>query len=1224
MSDVKWTKEQKSAIYEKGNNLLVAAAAGSGKTAVLVERIINKIINENIDIDKLLVVTFTNAAASEMRERILDAIYNKIEENPNDIKLQRQINLLNKADICTIHSFCLKVIRNYFYELDISANFRIADTSEIELLKQDVLEDLFEEKYINHDKSFLTLINTYTSYRGDEPLKELILKIYNYIQSNPFPRKWLEEKTELFNTKNSIDKDFSQTIWGKILIQEFKNEILQNRTKLESIKHKMENYIELDKFTTTIYNDIDKLDNILLDLNDENVENVWDTIFKDSNQLKFDIWPRDSKCTMDLKEEAKKVRDVVKKDIDSIKKKIFVYDSYNANKDIYSMYDILSKLKDLVNEFEERFTKRKKEKNIIDFHDIEHYALNILLQQDAEGNFSPSEVAKKIREQYIEIAIDEYQDSNLVQEYILNSISNGKNIFMVGDIKQSIYRFRQARPKLFIDKYEQYKLVNDEDEEDLEENTQGKKIQLFKNFRSRENILDLTNIVFEQIMSKELGEIDYTQDEYLNLGANFEEPDEKTNIVGKAELHIIDLADKEDNDIWIDETTDKENEEDINRNELQEPVENVLVEANFVANKIQELVNSNYMVYDKKIGYRKVTYKDIVILLRKTADIAPVYEKSLLEKNVPVFSDSSVEYLDSIEIQTIMNVLRIIDNPMQDIPLITVLRSSIANFTDNELVEIRLADKSENFYTSLIKARLSVNEELQRKINTFFELLTKWKKDQEIYSLAELIWQIYMDSNYYNYVGLLNNGKLRQANLRMLFEKAKQYENASFKGLYNFINFIDKIKTGSKDMQSAKIIGENDNVVRIMSIHKSKGLEFPIVFLCGTAKQFNMQDLNENILLHQDFGFGPKYINYERRIEYNTLAKESIRIKLRQESISEEMRILYVALTRAKEKLFITGVSKDHTKSNMEKQELLQMYNEEKINTNLLKKYRSYLDWLELVIINNRKKMKPILEIHLHKYKDLNNVTDNMSDNNESDLIQQLNKECEKYTNQDTLKNISNSLKWNYRYISSVDIPTKTSVSQIKARNNKTENNTQLNQPNFLKEEKITAAQKGTLMHLCLKYIDETKDYDYKSITQMINEMKNKNMITQQEENAISVNTILQFTKSNLFNELKNAKEVYKEQPFYINIPAKEIYDVETDEKVLVQGIIDLYFIDKDGKTVLVDYKTDYVEDENELIDKYEEQLKIYKQAIEKTLSIKVEKTLIYSLKLQKEIYLKI
>lgn len=957
MGSVKWTNEQNQAIKEKGSNTLVAAAAGSGKTAVLVERIIQKIINDKVDIDSILIVTFTNAAASEMRERILNAIYKKIEEVPNDENLQRQVILLNKSNICTIHSFCLDVIRNNFYEINISPNFRIGDTAEIELLKQDVLEELFENKYMNMDKNFIELVNAYTGYRGDEPLKEIILKIYKYIQSSPFPEEWINEKVEMFNIEN-IEADFANTLWGKILLENYKNSIIEAKMSLKNVKHELEKNPELDKYYMAIGLDIENLEEIEANLDS------WDKAYNLSSKFSFTKWPIDRKITSNIKDEAKIKRDKINKKFKTEKDKMLAYSSKQANTDIKEMYNILKSLKNIIIEFSNEFAKKKLERNIIDFNDIEHFALKILVKKDENGNYIPTEIAKKYMNKFTEIAIDEYQDSNLVQEYILSTISNGKNIFMVGDVKQSIYKFRQARPELFLEKYNNYKLKDNKTQND------GLKIQLFKNFRSRKNVLDVTNVFFQDLMSAELGDIDYTEIEYLNLGADYKNPEE-TNFryAGNAELDIINLKKEELEEIEI---VSKNTEYDLDDEFQEEQIENTVLEAKYVAKKIKNIINSDYKIYDKNIGYRDVRYKDIVILLRSTAIQSPIYEKELSDLEIPVFSDTSSEYLNSIEIQTIMSVLKIIDNPMQDIPLVTVLRSSIGGFTDNELIKIRLSDKYSNFYEALIQAKLNIDENLRNKIDDFLNKVDIWRQKQEYLPLDELIWQIYIDTGYYNYVGLMPNGMLRQANLKMLFERAKQYESASFKGLFNFINFIEKLKLSSGDLSSAKIIGENEDVVRIMSIHKSKGLEFPIVFLCGCGKQFNMQDLNDNILLHQDLGFGMQYINYEKRIEYTTLAKEAIKQKIKTESLSEELRVLYVALTRAKEKLILTGVSKDIKKDLKEKEELLNIYDKikGKIHPALVGKYNSYLDWIELVYLNNQD-IESILNMNIIQKEDL-------------------------------------------------------------------------------------------------------------------------------------------------------------------------------------------------------------------------------------------------------------
>ena len=1216
MSEVKWTNEQLQAINEKGNNILVAAAAGSGKTAVLVERIINKVINEKIDIDKILVVTFTNAAASEMRERILEAIYKKLEENPLNYHLQRQIILLNKASISTIHSFCLDIIRNNFYEVDASANFRIADTAENDLLKYDVLDDLFEEKYNNNDKDFLNLIEVYTDYRSDDKLKELILNIYKFIQSSPFPEKWIEEKVNKF--KSDENKDFSETIWGQVILSTLKDKIEEAVIKLRKISSETSKFIELSKFTAVLNEDIINLEFIMSNMN------LWNSTFNSINSFKWKNWPVDKKVTLELKDKAKEVRDKVKKELKSEFDKYMIYNSEEALKYINNMYYILNSLKELVKEFSKKFSERKKEKNIIDFNDIEHLALKILLKEE-NGEYIESNVAKKYKEKFEEIAIDEYQDSNLVQEYILNSISKNNNIFMVGDVKQSIYKFRQARPELFLDKYEKYSLKAEQKE------NENLKIQLFKNFRSRKNILDITNLVFKNIMSKKIGDIEYNENEYLNYGANYPEPEENNfKYAGKAELHIIDLKENDEISAYKDEIEVEEDDE-------QERIEDDVIEAKFVAKKIQEIMNSGYKVYDRKEGYRNIKYKDIVILLRATSTLAPIFEKELADLDLPVFSDSSAEYLNSVEIQTIMSILKIIDNPLQDIPLVTVLRSTIGKFTDNDLIEIRLVDRNCDFYEALLKARISAEGNLKNKIEDILSKLEKWREEQEYKTLDELIWQIYIDTGYYNYVGLLPNGALRQANLKILFEKAKQYESASFKGLFNFINFIDKLKGNNGDMASAKLIGENEDVIRIMSIHKSKGLEFPIVFLCAAQKSFNMKDLNENILLHQDMGFGPTFIDIENKIKFNTLAKEAIKIKSKEEIISEEERILYVALTRAKEKLIITGRRKDLSKDLAKKQEELELYTQDKerIDNKLVKKAKSYLDWIMLVYLFNKNNIKDIMELYEHNKNDLIKEIINKEETADNiNLINVIEEEAGKLKNEEEIENISKELNWKYKYQDETTIPTKTSVTKIKELKNENvidigdilNDNKEIKleaEANFIKqEEKISSSKKGSLVHLCLQRIDERQDYNIEDLKKLVQGLVFNEIITEKEAESIDVNILYKYVKSELFEELRQAKKIYKEQPFYINVPVKELYkDVgDTQEKILVQGIIDLFFINNKDELVLIDYKTDYVEKGKESVikERYKVQLELYKNALEKSFNKKVSRAQIYLAQLRK------
>ena len=1180
---MKWTDEQNQAIIKKDSNILVAAAAGSGKTAVLVERIIGKIINDNIDIDKILVVTFTNAAASEMRERILEALYKKIDLEPDNINLQKQIILLKKANICTIHSFCLEIIKNNFFEIDLTSNFKIASEEENELLKQEVLEKIFDLYYENEDEQFEKLLEMYTDYKDDIKLKEMILKIYNFIQSTPFPEDWLEDNILKFKT--DINMDFSETMWGQILLNEFKDGLNICINILENLKNKLERCVELEKYYSVVLTDLNKLKNI------KYIKDIkWDRLLDEVNQISFDRWPSDKKIENNLKEYAKNIRDSVKKKFEELRQKTFGITSKEALEDLNKMYTILNTLKNIILEFDIEFKKIKNQKNIIDFHDIEHYALKILVNKK-ENEYVPTDVALRYREKFAEIAVDEYQDSNQIQEYILSTVSNGKNMFMVGDVKQSIYKFRQACPELFLEKYSKFDLGI--------ANENGLKIQLFKNFRSRENILNITNIIFETIMTKSLGEMDYTAEEFLNLGVNYE------SVNQKSEICVIDMK---------DENTD----EILQENEEIENFEKEELEANFVADKIRKLVENKVQVIDKKTGcFRDIKYKDIVILLRKTSNIAQIFEKALLEKNVPVYSESSSKYLETMEISSIINFLKIIDNPENDIALVSVLRSPFYRFKDNELIEIRLENRDKSFYQSLLN--YNKEDKLKNKILDFLIQMEEFRNFSEHLLISELIWKIYNKTGFYQFVSLMPNGNIKQANLKMLFERAKEFEKSNLKGLYNFIKYLENLKDNNKDLSAAKIIGENEDVVRIMSIHKSKGLEFPYVFLSNANKKFNLRDLSESILLHQKIGFGTEYIDYERKIQYPTVSKNAIKIITRNEAISEEMRILYVALTRAKEKLIITGTVNNYEKNISKKQEEVEMYNDDnnKISTMLLKKYISYLDWIDLVYLSNNS-LKKEFEYNVYNKKDIK------IDEERTDTLNLINLDCDV-----NFEEIEEKLEWKYKFEKETLLPIKSTVSKIKQMDNdnieelfEEENNNQLELivPNFIEKEKIGSAKKGTLMHLVLQNINFKEKYDLIKVKQLIDHLLFKNKITCEERKVIDEEKIVHFCNSNLFKQISKAKEVYKEIPFCTKVKAKDYFDSEEDTFLLVQGIIDLYFVDEDGKIIIVDYKTDIEKDENILKNRYKKQLEIYKNALEKNSNQKVFKKYIFSMFLNKEI----
>ena len=1159
MAERKWTTEQMQAIKLTGKNILVSAAAGSGKTSVLVERIINKIINEKVDIDKILVVTFTNAAASEMRQRLMDAIYKKIDENPNDENLQRQLMLINKANISTIHSFCLSVIRNNFFEIGISNNFRVADETEIEIMKQETIEDIFEEEYENSKKEFQNLLEKYTTYKDDTPLKELILKIYTFIQSNPFPEKWLTDAVEEYNI---IEEDFGKTKWGKIILNKLEEDLEECKNKLKEALLEANTYPDLIDNVTMLKNDLEEVEQI-------STEN-WNKIYQEINSKAWKSWQGRKKVAEEEKEareNAKNIRNLAKVSLES-SKKLFKYSSEENIEDIKSMYETLKIIQNIVLRFDNEFSKRKREKNIVDFNDIEHLALKILVNEDG----TPTETAKKY--DFNEIEIDEYQDSNSVQEYILNSVSNGHNIFMVGDVKQSIYKFRQANPKLFMQKYNDYVLP----EETLTKDT---KILLYKNFRSRKNILDITNLVFENIMSKKLGEIEYTEEEALNLGAQFEEP----KIDCTTELNIIEL-------------NDNDNKEEVNEDseETQEVVENAALEARLVAKKIKEL------------RLQEIPYKNMTILLRSPKSVASIYEKELMENEIPVFSDITTEYLNTIEIDTIMSLLKIIDNPLQDIPLVTVLRSEIGGFTDNDLIEIRLLDRNSPYFRALAKAKddIGIREKLKNKVNQFLNLLKKLKDEENVKPLDELIWYIYTETGYYHYVGLMPDGNLRQANLKKLFEKARDYEKISLKGLFNFIIFMEKVGTSSSNLDAARVIGENDDVVRIMSIHKSKGLEFPIVFLCGANKSFNLRDTSEKIVLDNNLGIGANcFIN---GANYSTLAKEAIKIKADRESISEEMRVLYVALTRAKDKLIIIGTSSNVEKKLLDKENEIRKYYKftkpHKMNFKLVEKYKSYLDWLELVYKYND---NSFMDLNIINKSELINKEDNEKREKISDDKQGILEKIKLHEiDKDMLEKINKELNFEYKYIKDVELPTKTSVTALKKAK---EINKKV--PSFALGKEVKGARKGTIIHLILSKIKTEKNVE--EVKNLIEDLYNRNIITTEEKKAVNIKIIENYLNSDLYKEILQAKEVKRETPFYLNINSGEIYE-GTNEPILVQGVIDLYFISKDNKLILVDYKTDYVkEGKEELIEKYKGQLDLYKIALEKALKRNVDGEYIYS-----------
>ncbi|AXU74757.1 ATP-dependent nuclease subunit A [Clostridioides difficile] len=1265
MSSPKWTKEQLEVIESRECNLLVAAAAGSGKTAVLVERIIQMITSrENpIDIDKLLVVTFTNAAASEMRERIGDAIGKALDENPENKHLQNQLVLLNKSSITTIHSFCLDVIKSNFHRVSLDPNFRIGDQTECAILKQEAIEEVFEDLYEERDEGFLNLVESYAERGGDKEVQDIILGIYSFAMASPEPKKWLIDSAERFNIDENFD--FSQSIWARAILDTVKIEINGLCLNMERALKEVESIEELEIFAEKLSVEYKKIADISQACNKS-----WDEAYKKMASMSFENYVKGVKriskdapsYIKESKEKAKTIRDKTKKSLESIVSATFNKDNDSIREEIKYLYNIVKPISNVVLRFEEEYSNKKREKGIIDFNDIEHFALNILTDVDEKGNIIPSDIAVGYRNKFYEIFIDEYQDSNLVQEVLLKAVANTEtpNRFMVGDVKQSIYRFRQAKPELFLQKYNNY---NDK------KGSSHRKIMLYKNFRSREEVVDAVNYIFENIMNENIGEIEYTEKERLNLGANFNvDTDEKSIIGGATEIHLIQKDNKLDDDI-INDKDDRINNKE-NEIEEEEKLDNIQLEARMVGNIIKDLMKVNedgkiQKVYDKGIdGYRPVEFRDIVILLRATSAWAPVFADELMNMDIPTYADVGVGYFDTIEIKTILSLLQIIDNPMQDIPLISVLKSPIFGFTPEDLIDIRVQSKDKIFYEVLKstaeydgftdsqnenESEFIPSEECINKSKDFLIKLKEFKEKSMYMSTDEFIWYLYTRTGYYAYVGALPGGSQRQANLKVLFERAKQFEETSLKGIFNFVNFIEKLKKSSSDMGSAKTLGENANVVRIMSIHKSKGLEFPVVICSAMGKNFNTQDFKKSILYHHNLGYGPQFVDYERRISFPSIAKEALKSKINIENLSEEMRVLYVAFTRAKEKLIITGSTRNIQDSikrwsnGVESLDTISQYE--------ILKGKNFLDWIMPCVLKHRDLSNLLEEVGLdavfsveHNSKwygklwNKNDILVEKKSDEEKESIEEILEKIDADSPDSNYYNeIEEKLNYIYPYEFSTRKPATISVTEIKKIQNNYEEeliNTIFEQKVILKKplfiqneeerEKISGTERGTIVHLVMEVLDLKNVSSVNDIKSQIRGFVSKGIITEKQASIVNPYKIYKFFASNIGKRMLNAEIINREKSIYAQVNMKDIYIYEKlinnddkklydNESVMLRGIVDAYF-EEDNQIVLVDYKTDFVNEENinQIIEKYKKQLDLYADIIETLTGKSVKEKCIY------------
>ncbi len=1161
MADVKWTLEQERAINIRNSKTLVAAGAGSGKTAVLVERIIRKIIDDKVDIDRMLIVTFTNAAASEMKERIRARLY---EESIKNIELKKQILYLNRASIMTIDAFCKKAVKDYFYKLDIDPNFKIVDSTEAELLKLEAIDEVLEEFYESNDDMIVDVLEAYSSNKSDDGLINLILSIHRFIGSCPRPIEWLEEKCNMYDLE--VD-DFSKTVWGDMIIHYARDAVEESVEELRVLEEAM-----IDDSTTKNY--LHAVQDDILQLEALRKNNfTWDEYYKTFSTINFTRLSQAPKMDEGLKAEVKATRNKVKDVIGDLRDNVFVSSSSEILDDLKVAYRHASGIKEVLLAFIDRFTKKKYERNLLDFSDIEHLCLELFEKND--------DVLNDYKSKYEEILIDEYQDSNLIQETILNKISNG-NVFMVGDVKQSIYKFRQARPELFLEKYNSYEQYGDDTSSVIYSDTfpsrRRFKILLFKNFRSNKNIVDDVNFIFSNIMHKDTAEIEYSEEEFLKFGASYYSYEGES-----AEFHIIEKKNTEEFD---------DVEDDID--------EKLQLEARVVAKRVEELVGK-FEVYDKHTKEkRKARYSDIAILLRATKGAADTFAEELGNRNIPVYADVKTGYFDNSEVQIMLSLLKIIDNPYQDIPLLAVLRSSIGGFDVNELTKIRLYERKAPFYEAMMFA--ATNGEV--KVKEFLDRLNVWRNKSRYLSLNELITFLFEETGYYYYVSLLPNGERRQNNLKALLKKATDYEKSSFKGLYNFLTFIRNVKESSGDLDAPTELSENDDVVRIMSIHKSKGLEFPIVILSGMGRKFNKKDLNNSIMCHQDLGFGFDIIDAKNRITYESIPKQALKIQYERELLAEEMRVLYVAMTRAKEKLIITTLV-----NNLDKQ--VDKWSSP-ITSYKISSAGCFADWIGNVVFGDTFPSKGrCWDIKKWSYSDVLNI----SDVEEGTVAEKC---CKNNFSEKEYVFINNRLNYKYPYSLATNIPSKLSVSELKRLNNiddlsEIQKVRGVDTPKFAGEEKVLGAAYGTLLHSKM----ERLNYINLNIDELVDSVEDEKVASRLSKD------LYKFANSDLFKIISSADKINREVPFNLAVSAKEVFanenDDSGDDKIMIQGIIDIY-VETPCGIVLIDYKSDKLKTEQEFVARYKKQLEYYRRAIENISGRKVAKTYIYSFELSKSI----
>lgn len=1228
---VSWTKEQQQVIDLRNRNILVSAAAGSGKTAVLVERIINIITDRKhpVDIDRLLIVTFTNAAAAEMRERIGNAIEEALNRQPDDEHLQRQLTLIHNAQITTIDSFCLYVIRNHFHEIDLEPGFRIGDEGELKLLKEDILKRVLECNYEELKQAFRAFADGYTSGRSDTALSEMILTLYEFSRSYPWPAEWLASCARDYSLRD--EKELDQAVWMKPLVENIRAVVHDLEALMRQAYALTQESDGPDMYEKAVCSDLEKYREI-------STCETFREFYEALQHITYDrlASARGYTGSVQKQELVKELRDAAKDAVKKLNRQYFFCPPKVMVEQLCKTEPMTAELVRLTEVFAEAFAKEKRRKNLVDFYDLEHFALQILVDGKTKEVRC---AAEEFRDTFEEIMIDEYQDSNYVQETILRAISREargqNNLFMVGDVKQSIYRFRLARPELFMEKYDTY--TSDE--------SSNQRIDLHKNFRSRNEVLAFTNDIFYRIMARDLGNVVYDSDAALYPGADYP--------VGESFAPVMLLADSSDELLEDSGYSDKK-----------------LLEAKMTAQEIKRLLQEQ-LVTDKAAGeLRRVRYSDIVILLRSLHGWAEPFASVLNDAGIPAHTVSSTGYFSTTEVQTVLSMLRILDNPRQDIPLAAVLRSPIVGLNDEELALLRLQDRESSFHACVLAVCERVKEQeesaasrtgttadenaeaagqtaqeaaLEEKLLIFYRKYEKLRAlipDTPIHELIEIVLK---ETGYGDYAYALPAGSRRKANLEMLVEKAIAYENTSYKGLFHFVRYIDELQKYDVDFGEADLVSENEEVVRIMSIHKSKGLEFPVVIAAGMGKNFNRQDVRSRMVLHPELGVGLDYMDGTKRIKSPTIAKKAIAKQIDLENLGEELRVLYVALTRAKEKLILTGSLKN-AKETVEKLRIsAAMAGDHPVSYLRREGAAGYLDWILPALLSYGDKY----EIRIPEAAEL--VAEEVKERIGKVLDEEACMREIWQADKELVKELGGRFGSVYPFLTDDSGKNKYSVSELKHRamrellEGEEEELTAIfakdeiipYTPSFAQEmgtaeEVNQGALRGTAVHRVLEC------YQFASVQPakaQIEEMLSQKKITPEMAELVKVSLVEEFVVSQTGIRMQEAQKLGKlcrEKPFVMGFTEKELESFGFKEAgnaaqgdlTLIQGIIDVFWMEQDG-IVLLDYKTDRVETQKQLTDRYTAQLNLYAEALERIYNqpgerrIRVKEKLLYSFRLK-------